>query len=34
MKHRKQIAVAEKVPRELTERERDLIMNTPLPAAT
>ena len=26
MKHRKQIAVGEKVPLELTERERDLIM--------
>ena len=27
MKHRKQIAVGEKVPLELTERERDLIIN-------
>lgn len=27
MKHRKQIAVGEKVPLELTEHERDLIMN-------
>lgn len=27
MKHRKQVAVGEAVPLELTERERDLIMN-------
>jgi len=27
MKHRKRIAVGEKVPLELSERERDLIMN-------
>ena len=34
MKHRKRIAVGEEIPLELTERERDLIMNTPSSATT